>query len=182
VARRWPLLTQALAHVGHAAIRSRGTIGGSVAHADPRAELPVALTALDARFHLRAPAGERTVRAAEMFAGPYATAVGDGELLLEVVVPAPPPGARMIFAEFARTHGDFALAGVALVLAPGVHAAIALLGAAAVPVRAAPAERALLDGADAGTVARLAGAEVGAGHRRALLTALTQRAVAEAMA
>jgi CO/xanthine dehydrogenase FAD-binding subunit len=181
VARGWPLLAQAVAHAGHAATRSRGTIGGSVAHADPRAELPVALTALDARFRLRALTGERTVTAAEMFAGPYTTAGREDELLVEVVVPAPPPGARMAFLEHARTSGDFALAGVAVVLAPGRHAAIALLGAGAVPVRARAAERALLDGADAGSAARLAGGEVGDGHRRALLTALTRRALAQVM-
>jgi CO/xanthine dehydrogenase FAD-binding subunit len=182
VARRWPLLTQALGHAGHAATRSRGTIGGSVAHADPRAELPIALSALDARFHLRAHAGERVVTAAEMFAGPYTTALREGELLVEVVVPAPPPGARMAFLEYARTHGDFALAGVAVVLAPGAHAAIALLGAGAVPVRATAAEQAMLEGADAAAAARLAGAEVAAGHRRALLTALTRRALEEVTA
>jgi CO/xanthine dehydrogenase FAD-binding subunit len=179
VARRWPLLAQALAHAGHAATRSRGTIGGSVAHADPRAELPVALTALDGRFHLRARGGERTVTAAQMFAGPYTTALREGELLVKVVVPAPPPGARMAFVEHVRTHGDFALAGVAVMWAPGAHAAVALLGAAAVPVRARAAEEALLDGAGAAAAARLAGAEVAGGHRRALLAALTRRALAE---
>jgi CO/xanthine dehydrogenase FAD-binding subunit len=117
-----------------------------------------------------------------MFAGPYTTAVREGELLVEVVVPAPPPGARTAFLEHTRTSGDFALAGVAVVLAPAGHASIALLGAGAVPVRARAAERALLDGADAGSAARLAGGEVGDGHRRALLTALTRRALAQVMA
>jgi CO/xanthine dehydrogenase FAD-binding subunit len=182
VARRWPLLTQAIAHAGHAATRSRGTIGGSVAHADPRAELPVALAALGARFRLRGPGGERTVTAAEMFAGPYTTALSEGELLVEVLVPAAAPDTHMAFVEHARTHGDFALAGVAVALAPGVHAAIALLGAGPVPVRATAAERAAVDGADPLEVARLAGGEVGAGHRRALLTALTHRALAEVTA
>jgi len=182
VAQGWPLLTRALAHAGHAATRSRGTVGGSVAHADPRAELPVALTALDARFALRGRDGVRTVPAAEMFAGPYTTAVREGELVVEVLVPAPSPGTRMAFVEHARTHGDFALAGVAVALAPGVHAAIALLGAGPVPVRATAAERAAVNGAGPAEVARLAGGEIGAGHRRALLTALTQRALADVMA
>ncbi len=119
VARYWPLLRQAVTMVGHPAIRSRGTVGGSVAHADPSAELPVALAALDARFHLRSPRGERTVGASELFRGPMMTAIEADELLTEIEVPAPPAGARMAFVEHARTHGDFALAGAAVVLAPG---------------------------------------------------------------
>jgi CO/xanthine dehydrogenase FAD-binding subunit len=177
VAEGWPLLTEAVSHVGHAAIRSRGTVGGSVAHADPAAELPVALTALDARFHLRSGAGERTLRAPELFQGPMATALRPGELLVEIEVPAVSPGARMAFLEHARTHGDFAVAGAAVVFVPGERAAIALLGAAGVPVRAQAAERALLDGADAAAVARLAAAGVGDDYRRALITALTRRAL-----
>jgi CO/xanthine dehydrogenase FAD-binding subunit len=182
VAERWPLLTQALGHVGHAATRSRGTIGGSVAHADPKAELPVALAALDARFHLLSREGARTLTAAELFVGPFTTAVHETELLVEIEVPAPAPGGRMAFVEHARTHGDFALAGVAVVLAPGVHAAVALLGAGVVPVRPAQAERALLDGADAGDAARLATADVADDYQRALLTTLVERALKRAMA
>jgi len=178
VGRRWPLLTQAVAHVGHAATRSRGTIGGSVAHADPKAELPVALTALDARFRVRSrERGARTLAAAEFFAGPFTTALRDDELLVAIEVPAPPRHTRMAFAEYARTHGDFAVAGVAVVVAPGGHAALALLGADAVPVRAHAAERALRDGAAAPEVARLAAAGVADDHRRALISALTERAL-----
>jgi CO/xanthine dehydrogenase FAD-binding subunit len=182
VAERWPLLTQALGHVGHAATRSRGTIGGSVAHADPKAELPVALTALGARFHLLSGAGARALTAAEFFVGPFTTALRDAELLVEIEVPSPPPGARMAFVEHARTHGDFALAGVAVVLAPGAYAAVALLGAAAVPARATQAEQALLAGAHAGEVAALAAADVADDYRRALLSALGERALERVMA
>jgi CO/xanthine dehydrogenase FAD-binding subunit len=182
VADRWPLLTEAVSHVGHAAIRSRGTVGGSAAHADPAAELPVALTALDSRFHVRSRAGERTLSAPELFRGPMTTALRTGELLVEIEVPAVAPGARMAFLEHARTHGDFALAGAAVVLVPGERAAIALLGAASVPVRADAAERALLDGADAAEVAVLAAAGVGDDHHRALITALTRRALERVMA
>jgi CO/xanthine dehydrogenase FAD-binding subunit len=179
VAQRWPLLTQAVAHVGHAATRSRGTVGGSVTHADPKAELPVALAALDARFRARSLAGDpRTLSAAEMFAGPFTTGLRDGELLVEIEIPAPPAHARMAFVEHARTHGDFAVGGVAVVLAPGRHAAVVLLGAGAVPLRAGDAERALREGADAADVARLAVADIGDEYRRALLRALTERAVA----
>jgi CO/xanthine dehydrogenase FAD-binding subunit len=118
VNRHWPLLAQAVRHAGHAATRSRGTVGGSVAHADPRAELPVALTALGARFHLRSPAGRRTLTADELFQGPLTTAIGDGELLEEIEVPPLPAGTRTGFAEYARTHGDFAQAAVAVVRTP----------------------------------------------------------------
>ena len=174
--------------VAHPAIRSRGTVGGSVAHADPRAELPVALTALDARFRVASVRGSRWVPASEFFRGPLMSALADDELLLEIEVPPVPPGAGAAFVEHARTHGDFAIAGVAVVHAPGEHAAIALLGAGPVPVRAVDAERALVDGADAASVAELAGALAGgpevpgrrlAGgeYQRALMTELVRRAI-----
>jgi CO/xanthine dehydrogenase FAD-binding subunit len=189
VADRWPLLTEAVACVGHTATRSRGTVGGSVAHADPKAELPVALAALDARFHLRSPGGAaRRVGVAELFAGPFMTVLEPGELLVEIEVPAPPAGARMAFVEHARTHGDFAVAGVAVMVAPAATAAtaataaIALLGADAIPVRADTAEQALGAGAAAAEVARLAAEGVADDYRRALLAALTERALARVMA
>jgi CO/xanthine dehydrogenase FAD-binding subunit len=179
VAQHWPLLRQALRLVGHPQIRSRGTVGGSVAHADPKAELPVALTALDARFHVRSTTGARTLAAGELFRGPLMTALEPDELLVEIEVAAPPPGARTAFVEHARTHGDFAVAGAAVVLAPG-HTAIALLGAASVPIRATEAESALAGGASAAEAAQLAAADVSDPYRRALLTALTERAIVAA--
>ena len=118
VARHWPLLTQAVRYVGHAATRSRGTVAGSVAHADPRAELPVALAALEARFHLRSLNGRRTLTADQLFQGPLTTAIEDGELLESIEVPPLPAGAKAGFAEYARTHGDFAQAAVAVVRTP----------------------------------------------------------------
>jgi CO/xanthine dehydrogenase FAD-binding subunit len=175
--RGWPLLAQAVRMVGHPAIRSRGTVGGSVAHADPNAELPVALAALDATFHLRSAAGARSVRAADLFRGPMTTSIAADELLTEIEVPAAPPGARMAFVEHARTHGDFAVAGAAVVLAPGEHAAIALLGAGPTPVRATAAERALLAGASEAEAVELAGAEVRDEYRGALVSALVARAL-----
>jgi CO/xanthine dehydrogenase FAD-binding subunit len=177
VQRGWPLLSQAVRMVGHPAIRSRGTVGGSVAHADPAAELPVALTALDARFHLTSLRGERSLSASEFFRGRMTTALEPDELLTEIVVPAVPDGARGAFVERARTHGDFATAGAAVVLAPGEHAAVALLGAGSTPVRAAAAERALVAGARADEAAELAAREVQDEYRRALLTVLVQRAI-----
>lgn len=177
VERSWPLLRQAVGRVGHPAIRNRGTVGGSVAHADPSAELPVALAALDARFHLRSPRGERTLSAPALFRGPMMTTIDADELLTEIEVPAPPPGARMAFVEHARTHGDFALAGAAVVLAPGESAAIALLGAGPTPVRAVAAESALVSGAGAAEAAALAGEGVRDEYRRALVTEMVRRAL-----
>jgi CO/xanthine dehydrogenase FAD-binding subunit len=177
VEREWPLLGQAVRTVAHPAIRSRGTVGGSVAHADPRAELPVALTALDARFHLRSSRGERSISASDFFRGPLITSREDHELLTEIEVPPMPTGARTAFVERANTHGNFAIAGAAVVLAPGERAAIALLGARPVPVRAVGAERALVAGAGAAEVGELTGAEVVDEYRRALITALVRQAI-----
>jgi CO/xanthine dehydrogenase FAD-binding subunit len=181
VARGWPLLVQAVRHVAHPAIRNRGTVGGSVAHADPAAELPVALTALDACFHVRsAQRGTRTIAAADFFQAPLMTALAPDELLVEIEVPPLPAGARTGFAEHARTHGDFAVAGAAVVRAGTEHAAIALLGAGPTPLRVPDAERALRRGASAEEAAGIAGAELDDDWRRALVTELVRRAVEEA--
>jgi CO/xanthine dehydrogenase FAD-binding subunit len=178
VAAGWPLLSQAGAQVGHPAIRNRGTVGGSVAHADPAAELPVALLALDARLHLRRAGSQRTVGLAEFVRGAMTTCLRDGELLVAIDVPPPAPGAGMAFREHARTHGDFALAGAAVVRAPsGLSSAVALLGAGAVPRRAAEAEAALDAGDPPSEVGRLAARDVADAYRRALLAELVRRAV-----
>jgi CO/xanthine dehydrogenase FAD-binding subunit len=177
VAEGWPLLTQAVRHVGHPQIRNRGTVGGSVAHADPAAELPVALTALDARFHLRSPRGRRVLGARELFVGPLMTALEADELLIEIEVPPLPDGAGTAFVEHARTHGDFAIAGAAAVVAPGEHASIALLAVGPTPLRVPAAERALVEGAGAGEAAGLAAELVGDGYRRALTAELVRRAI-----
>jgi CO/xanthine dehydrogenase FAD-binding subunit len=181
VAKRWPLLRQAVRLVGHPQIRSRGTVCGSAAHADPTAELPVALTALDARFHVRASGGGRTLTADELFAGPLTTSLRPDELLTEIEVPPLPPGARCAFREYARTHGDFAVAGAAVVLAPG-QAAVALLGAGWTPLRAPAAERALAGGADAREAAALAAELVEDEQRAALTSVLVAQAIEEAHA
>lgn len=115
VATRLPVLRAAVSHVAHPAVRNRGTVGGSVAHADPAAELPCALAALQARFHLRSRRGSRVLAAEELFRGPFQTALEPDELLVEIEVPAVADGARQGFAELARTQGDFALACVAVV-------------------------------------------------------------------
>ena len=180
VERGWPLLRQAVRLVAHPPIRSRGTVGGSVAHADPTAELPVALTALEARFHVRSLRGARTLDADELFRGYMTTSLAADELLTEIEVPALPERARTAFVEYARTHGDFALAGAAVVLVPGEHAAIALLGAGSTPVRARGAERALVAGAGPAEAGEVAGVGIEDPYRRALVGAMVRRAIEEA--
>ncbi|HEX4805568.1 MAG TPA: xanthine dehydrogenase family protein subunit M [Conexibacter sp.] len=166
VAAAAPLLGAALRHVGHPANRSRGTFGGSVAHADPAAELPSAVLALDAQLVVRGPRGERVVAADDFFTSYFSTALDADELLTEIRLPLPGPGERTAwaFAELARRHGDFAIAGVALAARVGdddvvTSARIALLGVADVPARARAAE-ALLAGRrlDEPELARAAGA------------------------
>ena len=139
-----PLLAPALPMIGHEAIRSRGTVGGSLAHADPAAELPAVARALDAEFVVRGPSGTRVIPAAQWFEGYLTTSRGPEELLVEVRFPAAKPGTGVSFYEVARRHGDFAIVGLAtsLVLSGGVigDARLALTGVSDVPVRAAAAE------------------------------------------
>ena len=114
VATRVPLMAEAMPHVAHAAIRNRGTIGGSLAHADPAAELPAVVVALNATIGLSGRAGERTVRASDFFVGLFSTAIQPGELLTQIRIPPPPERSGYAFQEISRRHGDFALVGVAV--------------------------------------------------------------------
>jgi carbon-monoxide dehydrogenase medium subunit len=113
IAAHAPLLKEAIAHVAHPAIRNRGTIGGSLAHADPASELPACVIALDATIVVRGPAGERRIAAEDFFLGIYETALSTEELLVAVEVPLPPSNAAHYFCEFARRHGDYAIVGLA---------------------------------------------------------------------
>ena len=113
IASHAPLLKEAIAHVAHPAIRNRGTIGGSLAHADPASELPACVIALDATIVVRGPAGERRIAAEDFFLGIYETALSTEELLVAVEVPLPPSNAAHYFCEFARRHGDYAIVGLA---------------------------------------------------------------------
>ena len=108
-----PLLQEAVLHIGHPAIRNRGTIGGSLALADPAAELPACVLALGGRIAIEARDGTRYVEAADFFTGTFETALRPGELLRAVEVPVPTLGYRSAFDELARRHGDYALAGLA---------------------------------------------------------------------
>jgi len=144
VADAVPLLAAALPLVGHEAIRSRGTIGGSLAHADPAAELPAVALALDAEFVVRSQSGMRVIPAADWFEGYLTTARGPDELLEQVRFPAAGPGTGISFQEVARRHGDFAIVGLAasLTLSDGAisDARLAFAGLSDVPVRAGDAE------------------------------------------
>jgi len=113
VARAAPLLVQAVAHIAHPAIRNRGTFGGSLAHADPAAELPACMVALDARLEIAGPTGPRKVAAADFFHGLYETDLAPGEILTAAEIPLLQKGFRSGFAEFARRTGDFAMAALA---------------------------------------------------------------------
>ena len=108
-----PLLTDAIAHVAHPAIRNRGTIGGSLAHADPASELPACMVVLDATVVIRGPSGERRVAASEFFTGIYETVLLPQELLVAVEVPAARKSSAHFFHEFGRRHGDYAIVGLA---------------------------------------------------------------------
>jgi len=148
VARNAPLVTAAMPFVAHAAIRTRGTLGGSLAHADPAAELPAVMLALDAVFTVRSRQGARHVRATDFFTGLFTTALEAGELLTEVTIPPRPVRSTYAFQEIARRHGDYALAGAAAAVAVDEHgrctsARVALLSVADRPVLAEHARRAL---------------------------------------
>jgi carbon-monoxide dehydrogenase medium subunit len=110
---RVPLITETMPHIAHPAIRNRGTIGGSLAHADPAAELPAVMLALKARLMVSSTSGAREVSADEFFVGLFTTAVRPGELLTEIRIPPPPARSGFAFQEISRRHGDFALVGVA---------------------------------------------------------------------
>ena len=153
-----PLIASALPHVGHSAIRARGTIGGSLALADPAAELPACAVALEATIRAGRRGGTRDIPADEFFRGIYTTALAPGEIVTEILVPRPAAGWRWGFDELARRHGDFALAGVAagVRVESGVVAESRLVffGVGTRPVRARRAEAALAGGrADAEALA-----------------------------
>jgi carbon-monoxide dehydrogenase medium subunit len=149
VRTRVPLLAEALPFIGHAAIRVRGTIGGSVAHADASAEIPCVVAALDGEVLVRSVRGERVIAAPDFFQGHFTTALADDECVVAVRIPAMHPSAGYAFHEIARRHGDFALVGVATVLSLDgdgriADSRIALMGVGDVPARARDAEAALV--------------------------------------
>jgi carbon-monoxide dehydrogenase medium subunit len=140
-----PLLVEALRYVAHPPIRNRGTVGGSIAHADPAAELPTLALCLDAELVVRSSsAGERVIPAADFFTGFLSTALAEDEILTAIRLPAAGPGSGAAFEEVARRHGDFAMVGVAATVRLDgdtiTEANIAVSGVAGRPVRAGDAE------------------------------------------
>jgi carbon-monoxide dehydrogenase medium subunit len=192
-----PLVADALRLIGHVAIRNRGTIGGSIAHADPAAELPAVLLALDGEVEATSRRGPRRVGASELFRGFLTTSLAPDELLTGVRFPTWAAGAGWSFQEFSRRSGDFAVAGVAVTVrlrGDGRidEARIALSGVASVPVRATSAEAALAGQTGSDEVWAAASEEAvtgldppsdvhgSAAYRRHLAAVLTRRALHEA--
>jgi CO/xanthine dehydrogenase FAD-binding subunit len=198
-AARLPLLVEAARCVGHPAIRNRSTVGGSIAHADPAAELPAVMLALNAEFEIRSRSGSRTISAQDFFKGYLSTDLKAGELLTELRVPSLPSRAGSAFVEFSRREGDYALAGVAAVIALEEDGTIAdarlgLCSVGPAPVRPQAAE-VLLRGQHPGdeawaaaTTAVITGLDNppsdihgSADYRRHLAGALTKQALAIAV-
>jgi carbon-monoxide dehydrogenase medium subunit len=150
IARHAPLIALAMPHIGHAAIRNRGTLGGSIAFADPAAELPACLLALGGEVEIAGASGRRTVTADDFFKGLFETALGPRDVLTAIRVPAATKDTRVGFAEFARRHGDYAMVGLAAsakVNGKGLSdVRLAYFGVGNTPVRAKQAEAALAGG------------------------------------
>ena len=199
VASRAPLLAMATSHIGHFQIRNRGTVGGSLAHADPAAEYPAVAAALDAKLEVASIRGTRLMDAADFFEGPFATALDGDELVVAARFPAWDGPSGFAFEEVARREGDFALVGAAAGVeldTAGIirRASIAVVGVGGAPVRATEAETALVgsraEGGDPGEAAigRLALARseptddihASATYRRRVGAVIVARAVAKA--
>jgi carbon-monoxide dehydrogenase medium subunit len=150
IAKHAPLIARAMPHIAHPAIRNRGTLGGSVAFADPAAELPACLLALDGEVEATGPQGKRTIKAQDFFKGLFDTALGPQDVLTAIRLPAATGDTRVGFAELARRHGDYAIVGLAAsARADGQGLAdvrLAYFGVGATPVRARKAEEALTGG------------------------------------
>jgi aerobic carbon-monoxide dehydrogenase medium subunit len=191
-----PLITKAIPHIGHFQIRNRGTVGGSIAHADPASELPAVALAMDAVMEVAGPAGVRRIPAAEFFVSTWHTALGAGEVLTAVEFPLWPGRTGFAVEEVARRHGDFALVGATVGVAIEgdrvTRAAIAMLGVGTTPVRGHDAEAALIAGgaaADLAEVGRIAAAgltptddvHASAAYRRHVAAVVVRRALARAL-
>jgi carbon-monoxide dehydrogenase medium subunit len=192
-----PLLVEAVRHVAHYQIRNRGTVGGSLAHADPAAEMPGIAVTCEAQIVICGPRGQRTVDAAEFFTGTLVTALGSDELIVEIRLPSWRNNRRWGFQEFARRRGDFALAGVALFYdedqsgrAENTH--VGAIGVGDTPLRLSAAEAVITGQVVNDSLISAAAAAVSESvdpaddihapgeYRRALLGVLTERALAHA--
>lgn len=196
VRRFAPLLHEATSYIAHLPIRSRGTIGGSLANADPAAEYPAVSLALDCEMVVRSARKERRIRANDFFLGLLTTALEPDELLVEIIVPKAPPRSGSAFVEIARRHGDFAIAGVAVQLSYSggdiaeVHMAACGVGPGPVKLRAAE-EVILCEGLSDATAKRAAKAaaeevdpssdlQASASYRRHLTGIMASRALLRA--
>jgi aerobic carbon-monoxide dehydrogenase medium subunit len=192
-----PLLKAAVAHVAHYQIRNRGTVGGSIAHADPAAEMPGIALTCEAEIAVVGKSGARVIKAADFFTGALTTALAADEIIIEVRLPAWPAARRWGFAEFARRRGDFAMAAAAVLYdqdsrGGAINAHVGVIGVADRPLRLATVE-ALLNGqtVDAPTIAKAEAATVAAidppedihataAYRRALAGTMVERALKQA--
>ena len=159
IAEHAPLIALAVPHIAHPAIRNRGTIGGSLAYADPAAELPACLVALDGEVDIAGPQGKQTVKANDFFKGLFDTALGPHDVLTAVRFPAATAGTRVGFAELARRHGDYAMVGLAAAAKQNgkdlSDVRLVFFGVGETPVRARKAEAALTSGSIDAAVAAL---------------------------
>jgi carbon-monoxide dehydrogenase medium subunit len=194
---RAPLVAAALRHVGHTAIRARGTVAGSLGHADPAAELPALFVCLDGVATARSERGERTIAAPDLFVGPMTTSLRGDEMIVETRWPLPGPVAGWGLHEVARRHGDFALVGAIAVVSLREgrvdDARISLFGAGPTPSRATAAEKALGGAAPDARVLRDAGrlaaegldphddVHASAHYRKRVAATLVERALADAV-
>lgn len=169
VAAAVPLLARAVPHIGHFQIRNRGTIGGSIAHADPAAEVPAVALALDARIEAMSPTGRREIPAGDFFEGVWTTALAEDEVLTGVHFPIWSGRYGFAVEEIARRHGDFAIAGACVAVqldadSAVTRCAIALMGLGSTPLRAAAAEQSAVGSTatavDAATLGRTAVADL----------------------
>ena len=197
IAEKLPLLSAATRWIGHLPTRTRGTIGGSIAHADPAAEIPMILQVLEGEVVVRAPQGERRIAAPDLFLSPLTTSLAPDEVIIEVHFPTMPPGASYAIEEFARRKGDFAIAAISVMLVRDgercTMARLATAGIGPVTVRLRDAE-AILEERGLGDAAIAAAAEKAAelvepmsdqhgsaDYRRHLTGVLTRRAVHKAI-
>ncbi len=193
VATHSPLVARALPHIGHFQIRNRGTVGGSIAHADPASELPAVALALDAVIEATGPSGTRRLAAEDFFVSTWETALADDEIVSAVEFPVWDGRCGWAVEEISRRHGDFALVGttVGVQVTDGAvtRSGIALFGVAGTPVRARAAEAALLAGADAAEAGRVAANELhpsddihaSGSYRKQVAAVVVRRAILKAM-
>ena len=191
-----PLVAKAIPHIGHFQIRNRGTVGGSIAHADPSSELPAVALALDATIEAVGPNGSREIAAKDFFVSTWETSLIDGEILTGVRFPIWSGKCGFVVEEVARRHGDFALVGVAAAVqvdgSKVTKAAIALFGVGGTPVRASEAEQALIAegvSADLDAVGKLAAMNLAPSddvhasgeYRKSVAATIAARAIAKAL-